>query len=207
MNDQMLQQLRQAFKVLNKGMIIMWRLGLGQLLNMWPQVLGRYLVLIQKGRKTGLRRYTPLNYAEIEGDLYCVAGFGAVAHWYRNLQADPQVQVWLSNGWWLGVAETLPPSLENLAIVRQVLIGSGFAAGLFEGIDARTITSIELANLVGWPEALPEGVTPIEHRTPYKLVRIRREAALAGKGGPGELAWLWPLATFLLLPLALRRKK
>jgi hypothetical protein len=60
---------------------------------------------------------------------------------------------------------------------------------------------------VGWPAALPTGLAPSEERTPYMLVRIRREAARTGKGGPGDLAWLWPLAALLLLPLALRRKQ
>jgi deazaflavin-dependent oxidoreductase (nitroreductase family) len=198
---------RQGFKNLNKFMLAIWRLGLGQWLNMWPQWLGRYMVLIHRGRKTGYRRQTPVNYAEIDGEIYCVAGFGAVADWYRNLRANPEVEVWLPDGWWAGRAEVLPPSPERLAIVRQVLIASGFAARLFEGIDPKTISAIELAHLIGWPEALPRGMSVAEPRTPYILIHIRREKERTGSGGPGDLAWLWPLATFLLLPLVLRRKK
>ncbi|KPL80485.1 hypothetical protein, partial [Levilinea saccharolytica] len=37
----------------------------------------------------------------------------------------------------------------------------------------------------------------------YRLVRIRRSAARTGPGGPGELAWLWPLMVFFLAPLTL----
>jgi hypothetical protein len=41
----------------------------------------------------------------------------------------------------------------------------------------------------------------------YRLIRIRRTEARTGPGGPGELAWVWPLATMLLLPLVLFRRR
>jgi hypothetical protein len=41
----------------------------------------------------------------------------------------------------------------------------------------------------------------------YRLIRIRLTEARTGSGGPGELAWLWPLATMILLPLALLRRR
>jgi hypothetical protein len=33
----------------------------------------------------------------------------------------------------------------------------------------------------------------------YRLIRIRRTGALTGPGGPGDLAWVWPLTTLVLL--------
>jgi len=39
------------------------------------------------------------------------------------------------------------------------------------------------------------------------VLHIRRTAERTGPQGPGDLAWVWPLATFLLLPLVFRRKK
>ena len=41
----------------------------------------------------------------------------------------------------------------------------------------------------------------------YRLLRIRRQAARTGPGGPGDLSWVWPLATMVLLPLVLRRRR
>ena len=130
-------KMRQGFKYFNKFMLLMWRLGLGKWVNFWPEVGGQIMVLTHTGRKTGLKRQTPVNYALVEGELYCTAGFGQLADWYRNIMAEPRVEVWLPDGWWTGLAE--------------------------EVTDART-----------------------------------------GPDGPGDLAWVWPLATLVLLWLLVR---
>jgi hypothetical protein len=41
----------------------------------------------------------------------------------------------------------------------------------------------------------------------YRLIHIQRPAARTGPGGPGDLAWVWPLATLILLPLVLFRPR
>ena len=92
--------MRQVFKYLNRFMVFMFRLGLGRWLQFWPRVTGQILVLTHTGRKTGLTRRTPLNFAFVDGDLYVLAGFGSVSDWYRNVKARPQVEVWLPGGWW-----------------------------------------------------------------------------------------------------------
>lgn len=148
------------------------------------------MVITHTGRKTGLRRQTPVNYAIVNGEIYCVAGFGPVSDWYRNLLAHPQVEVWLPEGWWAGQAEDVSNSPENLRLKRQVLIASGFAARA-AGIDPLHISDAELAR----------------QTADYRLVHIRRREARTGPDGPGDLAWVWPLATLLLLPLALRRRR
>jgi deazaflavin-dependent oxidoreductase (nitroreductase family) len=184
-------RLRQAFKVLNRFMMLLWRLGLGGLVNAWPSVGGRIMVLTHTGRKTGLRRRTPVNYAIIGGDVYCTAGFGSVSDWYRNIKADPTVEVWLPDGWWAGTAEEVSGGEEDhLAHMRQVLIGSGFAA-LAAGINPHTMTDAELERATN----------------DYHLIRIRRQVARTGLDGPGELAWIWPLATTVLCLRALRPRR
>jgi deazaflavin-dependent oxidoreductase (nitroreductase family) len=182
--------LQRVFKQFNKGMLLIWHLGLGQWLNAWPQVGGRILVITHTGRASGLLRRTPLNYAIVDDEVYVTAGFGSRSDWYRNLKANPQVQVWLPEGWWAGVAEEVTDSNQRLPLMRQVLIGSGIVAPMF-GIHPKTMTDEQL-----------EQVT-----RSYRLVRIRRQQACTGPGGPGELAWIWPLTTFILLPLAFRRRK
>ncbi len=181
--------LRQGFKRFNPFMVYHFRLGLGVWVNAWPSVGGRIMVLTHTGRKTGLRRRTPVNYAEIDGDVYCTAGFGGSSDWYRNLRADPNVEIWLPNGWWAGVAEDVTDAPNHLVIMRQVLIASGFAATL-AGMDARHIGDADLA-------AATEG---------YRLVRIHRTEPRTGLGGPGDLAWVWPMATILLLLLLVLRR-
>lgn len=174
------------FRVLNRFMILMWRLGLGPFLNGWPKVLGRYMVITHVGRKSGLKRRTPVNYALVDGVIYCTAGFGAKADWYRNMVANPHVEVWLPDGWWLGAAEEVLEPEIRLKLLRQVLIGSGFAS-FAAGIDPYKISDSDLQKAAA----------------DYRLLRIRRTDARTGAGGPGELAWVWPLAVMLMLPLVL----
>lgn len=187
LNSQLEASLRQGFKRFNPFMVALFRLGLGQFVNAWPEVGGRILVLAHRGRRTGRRRLTPVNYAVVHGDVYITAGFGSVADWYRNLQNDPQVEIWLPDGWWAGVAEDVSDSSERLPLLRQVLIGSGIVAPLM-GVDPHTLDDERFSTLT----------------TSYRLVRLRRTAARTGPGGPGELAWVWPLTAMVLLPLAWR---
>ena len=70
-------------------MLLMWRFGLGTWLNVWPSVIGQIMVLTHTGRKSGLKRHTPVNYALVEGEIYCTAGYGRGSDWYRNIEANP----------------------------------------------------------------------------------------------------------------------
>lgn len=179
--------LRRAFKQFNRFTLALWRLGIGPWMGAWPPVTGQFFVLIHTGRKTGIQRRTPLNYALVDDELYCVAGFGAVADWFRNITANPNVEVWLDNGWWEGVAEEVTEPVQRLNLLRAVLKGSGFAS-LAAGINPYCLTDAEL-------DAATQG---------YRVIHIRRGAARTGDGGPGDLAWVWPAIVFglaALLPL------
>lgn len=182
--------LRQGFKYLNRFMLLMWRLGLGPWVNFWPEVSGRIMVITHTGRKTGIRRHTPVNYAVVDGEIYCTAGFGTVSDWYRNIMANPQVEVWLPDGWWAGMAEDITDSEERTSLLRQVLIASGFAAPA-AGVYPKRMTDQEL-----------EAAT-----ANYRLIHIHRTEARTGAGGPGDLAWVWPLAAMSMLPLLWRRAR
>ncbi len=188
--QQGLAKTRIGFKYVNRFMLLLWRLGLGKDVNALPRVMGRIMVLVHKGRKSGLRRYNPVNYAIVDGDVFCVAGFGSVSDWYRNILADPQVEIWLPDGWWEGKAEEIVHSENRLALIRQIMIASGFVARAME-MDAETISDAELAAATA----------------DYRLVRIQRTAPRTGPGGPGDLAWVWPYMAFSLLFLFLLRRK
>ena len=184
-NPLFLEELRQGFKYFNRFMLLMWRLGFGNWVNAWPKVGGRIMVITHTGRKSGARRQTPVNYAIVDGDIYCTAGFGSGSDWYRNLLSNSKVEVWLPEGWWSGIAEDVTNEKDRLTLLRQVLIASGFAARL-AGINPLAITDAEL------------DAETVE----YRLIRIRRLTPRTGRDGPGDLAWIWPLATLILLPLA-----
>jgi deazaflavin-dependent oxidoreductase (nitroreductase family) len=183
------QQLRRLFKSVNRFMLLFWRLGLGSWMK-WPEISGAIMVIKHTGRKTGLTRYTPVNYAVVDGDIYCTAGFGSVCDWYSNLMAIPQVEIWLPDSRWAGVAEDVSDSKDRGALLRQVIIASGFAGPLF-GADPKKLTDADFEKLMD----------------NYRLIRIQRKGAVTGPGGPGDLAWVWPLSTFMLLLLWFRRRQ
>ena len=181
--------LQQGFKYLNRYMVLMWRLGLGKWLNSAPTLLGRYMVIVNVGRKSGQKRFAPVNYALADGQVYCVAGFGAGSHWYQNIMATPQVELWLPDGRWAAQAVDVTDSDDAIAKIRQVLIASAFVAPLV-GIDPHTMPDAELAAATA----------------DYRLIRFERGESITGANGPGELAWVWPLLGLVLL-LALRGQK
>jgi deazaflavin-dependent oxidoreductase (nitroreductase family) len=51
------------------------------------------LVLYHTGRKSGFPRATPLQYEEVEGDYYVASARGTLADWYRNVVANPRVEI------------------------------------------------------------------------------------------------------------------
>lgn len=189
LSTELSERLRRYFKMGNRWMVMFWRLGLGKLVNLSPRYGGQIMVLEHTGRKSGRRYRTPVNYALVNEEIYCTAGFGQISDWYRNVLANPQVEVWLPDSWWAGIAEeVLDPKL-RAPVLRQVLIASGFAATLF-GVDPQKLSEEELEKLTH----------------DYRLLRIRRTAARTGSGGPGELSWVWPLTTFFLLFLLITRR-
>lgn len=184
--------LRQGFKQFNRFMVLLWRLGLGRMVNMSPDYGGRIMVLTHTGRKSGRTYRTPVNYAEKDDAIYCTAGFGRVSDWYRNALATPQIELWLPDGRWSAVAEDVSDHPDRLALLREVLIASGFAAGA-AGLDPRTMPDSELA----------------EATDAYRLLRLERRATLTGPGGPGDLVWVWPvvgLAALLAAVVGKRRR-
>ncbi len=179
-----------VFKYFNKFMLLMWRLGLAKFINFSPKYIGRIMVITHVGRKSGLRRQTPVNYTLIDEQIYCTAGFGRTSDWYRNILANPQVEVWLPEGWWAGQAEEILEPKQRLPLLRSVLIDSGFAA-YAAGVDPIKMSDAELEKATA----------------SYRLLRIRRIAACTGPNGPNDLSWVWPLATFILIPLAIFRRR
>jgi deazaflavin-dependent oxidoreductase (nitroreductase family) len=185
------EQLRQGFKkYLNPFMLTMWQLGLGIWFKVCPEISGRVMVLTHIGRKTGIKRHQPLNYAIVEDEIYCVAAFGGISDWYRNIRADPHVEVWLPDGWWAGIAEDISDSPARIRLIRQVLIESGFAA-YAAGLHPHKMTDEEIDT----------------DSKKYRLLRIQRTAALTGPGGPGDLGWVWQLTTIALFGLLLFKRK
>lgn len=188
--DNLERYLPKIFKCINPLMVFLWRLGLGKLINIWPSVIGRIMVIKHQGRKSGTSHFTPVNYTEEDGVIFCTAGFGESSDWYLNLMANPQVEVWLPDGWYVGNAEVVNDPEARLSFLRKVLIASGFAAKLF-GIDPVNLLDSQLD----------------DHTKEYILLRIDRQSPRTGSDGPGGLAWIWPFILFFTLFAKPKRRK
>jgi deazaflavin-dependent oxidoreductase (nitroreductase family) len=147
------------------------------------------MVITHTGRKTGLRRRTPVNYAEVESEIYCTAGFGAGSDWYRNIQCNPRVEIWLPNSWWSGAAKDISQDERRSHLLRQVIIASGIVGPIF-GVDPSNLTDQEFDQVT----------------SDYRLIHIQLIKKLSGRGGPGDLAWVWiPILAILLILVILLR--
>ena len=91
----------QRMKHIQKLHRFLYAVGLGPL-------IGRIiLLLITTGRKSGVKRITPLQYEEFDGKYYLGAARGLQADWVRNIQANPQVEVRVKSSSFQGQAEVV----------------------------------------------------------------------------------------------------
>lgn len=167
-----MDRLAMLFRSMNRGMVVMWRMGLGRLSEAWPAVGGRILVVEHRGRKSGTLYLTPLNFARGGDSLYSLAAFGTGADWYRNVFAADRAVLWLHDGRWTVIATDATDETDACEWVRQVLIDSGFAARLF-GLNPRTMTNDEIDTATA----------------AYRLVRF--DAIDRCDEGFEDLVWMW----------------
>ena len=142
-SSKQLDTLRRVFHAMNPFMVFMLKIGLGWTMNIWPAVSGRIMVIRHRGRKSGKEYLTPVNYAVVDGEIYCTAGFGSISDWYRNMLANPNIELWLPEGKRKARAEDASESPNRLPLLRQVIIASGFAGPLF-GINPKKLNDVQL---------------------------------------------------------------
>jgi deazaflavin-dependent oxidoreductase (nitroreductase family) len=63
------------------------------------------LLLTTTGRKSGLPRVTPLQFEEVDGTYYIASARGQGADWFKNILANPQVQVQIGDRRFDAIAE------------------------------------------------------------------------------------------------------
>ena len=143
---QQMNSLRKIFHAMNRFMVLLWKIGLGKAINIWPAGLGRIMIIKHRGRKSGKEYLTPVNYAVVDGEIYCTAGFGSISDWYRNMLSDPRVELWLPEGKRLMYAEDISNSPRRLYLLRQAIIASGFAGPLF-GVDPKKLDDEQLGKV------------------------------------------------------------
>ena len=87
------------WKILKYPPQFFYAIGLGQ-------IYGRLVLLLTTtGRKSGLPRVTPLQYEEINDCIYIASARGTKADWYRNIVANPKVNIRVKASQFDGAAE------------------------------------------------------------------------------------------------------
>lgn len=164
-------------------MVPLFRSGLGYY---WGNPIWGYMVVLKvTGRKSGKTRYSPVNYAIMNGCVYCVAGWGILADWYKNLKANPVIEMILPGGSYCARAEEVTDSGERLQSMRQVLKAGGLAGFLF-GFNPFSISDGDLE----------------KNTRDIPVIRLRPEGLGTGAGDYG--GWLW-VPVLLLIYLLIRK--
>jgi deazaflavin-dependent oxidoreductase (nitroreductase family) len=167
-------------------MVPMFRLGLGPFFG--NPLSGYIMVLKVVGRKTGKIRFAPVNYAIHNGNIYCISGGRQTSDWYRNLKANPQVEVIMPDGPVFGAVEEVSDAQERHAVMRHVLQNAGFA-GFFEGYNPFTISDEKLR----------------AKSADIPVLRIHPTGLGSGASDPGGWAWVWVVViTFALIWLVVQ---
>jgi len=177
---ELIEPLYRGFRVANRYLALpMLRAGLGVIMS--TPLTGSLMILRTRGRKTGLLRETPLGYAILDGSVWCCAGFGVQTQWYRNILADPHVEVVLANGSaFAGTAEVVADPVAFATGFRHLILSMGV-------LGSRTVGDVSTASdaaVVAMGEGLP-------------LIRIRPTGIAAGPADPGGWLWLVPVLSCL----------
>ena len=173
----------RALKGLNHWfMVPALRLGLGA----WVGTpFGGYILLLRvRGRRSGLVRETPLSYFLAEGAVWVMAGFGPRTEWFRNLQADPIVEVWLPGRVLRCRAEEEADPATRARIIPALTRAVG-VPGAMVGCNPWTASDERILDLLS---SVP-------------LVRLAPVGGpiAAGPDDPGGRAWMWRQALVLWL--------
>ena len=172
--------LRRIFRLLNKFfMVPVFRIGLGAFVG--NPITGYIMVLKTIGRKSGLVRYAPVNYAILDGNIYCLSGFGKLAHWYQNLQINPEIDMILPSATLSGKAVTVMDEDEWFRTTRQILKNGGFA-GFLAGYNAWTISDQDLR----------------EKSSEMVVIRITPNRIYSGAVDPGGWLWVWLMVATII---------
>jgi deazaflavin-dependent oxidoreductase (nitroreductase family) len=167
---------RVMFRHLNRWFAVpVHRAGLAAWLG--TPFTGCQLLLTTTGRRSGRPRHAPLGYFVADGAAWVFAGYGPSTHWYRNLQADPIVDVLMPGRppFRARAEEALDPVVRARIIppfVRSMgLPGSAIGANVLTASDERIL------ELVAW----------------VPLIRLTPDGPplVAGPDDPGGLGWVW----------------
>jgi len=155
-------------------MVPMFRVGLGPFVG--NPLTGYIMVLKIAGRKSGKVRFSPVNYAIENGNIFCMAGWRRLTDWDRNMVVTSQVEVILPGGKVSGKADEVLEPEERRVILRKILKNAGFA-GFLVGFNPYTVSDEVM----------------LRKTFEIPLRRIHPDGIENGPFDPGGLAWVWAL--------------
>ena len=177
--EQLVNVLPVLYRYTNSTAVTLWKMGLGKFFNLFPAAFGKTLIVDFSRHETKSPAQMPMIYYAQGEALYCTAFWSTRPDWQLNVTANPQVEVWLPDGWYNGRAELVVDDEERAQVMPKLLKNGGIVFKVWER-----------ANWLDLPE---------EEQTELPLLRIKRQSPCTGAEGPGSLAWLWPFLLFVLM--------
>lgn len=167
--------LRGTINRLNRWLMVP---ALGAGLGRWLATpIGGYLLLLRtRGRRTGRVRDAPLSYLVADGSVWVLAGFGPVTNWYRNLLANPEVEIQLPGRRFRCRGEEVLDAEVRRRIAPRLVRATGLPGALI-GCNPWTSTDSRILEQI-------EGV-------PLLRLRIESGPIESGPDDPGGRAWIW----------------
>ena len=168
-----------AFRYANRYAMVPFH-GAGLAVWLGNPVTGWQLMLTTTGRKSGLRRRTPLGYMIADGAAWVMAGYGSSTLWYRNLLADPAVDVLLpARPPFAANATDIPDPVVRAQIIPRLARSMALPGTMIGCLPWRS-SDERILELAAWVPLIR--LTPADGST-----------LVAGPDDPGGRGWTWRL--------------
>jgi deazaflavin-dependent oxidoreductase (nitroreductase family) len=139
---------------------------------------GWQCLLTTIGRRSRLRRHTPLGYIVMDGATWVLAGYGPKTQWYRNILAEPRVELRLPGRRPIAALAEDVDDPATRARVIPALCRSMALPGAMIGCFPPASTDERILEGVPW--------VPLARISPADGSVLQ-----PGPDDPGGQAWLW----------------